>query len=70
VEELHKKALEEDPSAFAYDEIYDEMLEKKPFVGGMRQLQQQVEELHKKALEEDPSAFAYDEIYDEMLEKK
>ncbi|GJX78043.1 nuclear speckle splicing regulatory protein 1-like protein [Tanacetum coccineum] len=29
VEELHKKALEEDPSAFAYDEIYDEMLEKK-----------------------------------------
>lgn len=29
VEELHKKALEEDPSAFAYDEVYEEMLEKK-----------------------------------------
>ncbi|GKC16769.1 winged helix-turn-helix DNA-binding domain, heat shock transcription factor family protein [Tanacetum coccineum] len=29
VDELHKKALEEDPSAFAYDELYDEMLEKK-----------------------------------------
>ncbi|CAD6263620.1 unnamed protein product [Miscanthus lutarioriparius] len=28
VEEQHKKALEEDPSVYAYDELYDEMKEK------------------------------------------
>lgn len=28
VEEQQKKALEEDPSVYAYDELYDEMKEK------------------------------------------
>ncbi|EOA27522.1 hypothetical protein CARUB_v10023661mg [Capsella rubella] len=28
IEEQHKKALEEDPSAFAYDEVYDDMKQK------------------------------------------
>jgi hypothetical protein len=28
VEELQKKAIEEDPSVFAYDEVYDDMKEK------------------------------------------
>ncbi len=28
VEELQKKAMEEDPSVFAYDEVYDDMKEK------------------------------------------
>ncbi|ESQ50147.1 hypothetical protein EUTSA_v10002052mg [Eutrema salsugineum] len=28
IEEQHKKALEEDPSAFAYDELYDDMKQK------------------------------------------
>ena len=28
VEELQRKAIEEDPSVFAYDEVYDDMKEK------------------------------------------
>lgn len=28
VEEMQKKAVEEDPSVFAYDEVYDDMKEK------------------------------------------
>ncbi|XP_065017800.1 uncharacterized protein LOC135644255 [Musa acuminata AAA Group] len=61
--------MEEDPSVFDYDEVYDEMKEKIACRKVQDRTDRKIEEQHKKAMEEDPSVFDYDGVYDEIKGK-
>ncbi|XP_065017829.1 uncharacterized protein LOC135644292 [Musa acuminata AAA Group] len=69
IEEQHKKAMEEDPSVFEYDGVYDKMKGKitRPMV--QDRTERMFEEQHKKAMEDDPSVFDYDGVSDEIKGK-
>ncbi|XP_065017823.1 uncharacterized protein LOC135644284 [Musa acuminata AAA Group] len=61
--------MEEDPSVFDYDGVYDEMKGKITRPKVQDRTERKIEEQHKKAMEEDPSVFDYDGVYNEMKGK-